>query len=112
METDGHQAVTGPARPAEVNRPGADATHARRIRKATTPALPANRGTAITAGRDPEVVDDLPDAIPVVGGELDAVETYLGAVLDELFAGLGKVGRAVLARVQTAARMDTGEVSA
>jgi hypothetical protein len=32
----------------------------------------------------PQVIDDLPDVVPVGPQELDAIQTYLGAVLDEL----------------------------
>ena len=31
----------------------------------------------------PHLVDDLPDAVPVSAQELDVIETYLGAVLNE-----------------------------
>lgn len=40
----------------------------------------------MTAGRVPDIVDDFPDIIPVTSGELDAIDTYLGAALDGLFA--------------------------
>jgi len=31
----------------------------------------------------PDVVDDLPQVIPVAQRELDVIETYLGALLDD-----------------------------
>src|SRR5262249_11707715 len=36
---------------------------------------------------DPDVVDNFPKAIPVASRELDVIETYLGALLDEAFGG-------------------------
>jgi hypothetical protein len=41
--------------------------------------------TLVAAG--PDVVDDFPTAIPVTRGELEVIETYLGALLD---GALGK----------------------
>jgi hypothetical protein len=32
----------------------------------------------------PEIVDDLPDLMPVTPSELDVIETYLGSLLDDL----------------------------
>ena len=32
------------------------------------------------------MVDDLPDVVPVTAPELDAVETYLGGLIDQLLA--------------------------
>jgi hypothetical protein len=43
------------------------------------------RSTLFAAG--PDVVDDFPTAMPVTQGELEVIETYLGALLDE---ALGK----------------------
>jgi hypothetical protein len=41
---------------------------------------------AVQGGQPPalHVIDDLPDAVPVRPQELDVIETYLGAMLDEL----------------------------
>jgi hypothetical protein len=33
----------------------------------------------------PDVVDDFPTAIPVARRELEVIETYLGALLDDAF---------------------------
>lgn len=33
---------------------------------------------------EPSVLDDLPEVIPVAGRELDAIETYLGNLIDQL----------------------------
>jgi hypothetical protein len=42
---------------------------------------PIRPGAVALAG--PDVVDDFPQAIPVVQRELDVIETYLGALLDD-----------------------------
>jgi hypothetical protein len=34
-----------------------------------------------------EVVDDLPALVPVTQGEIEVIETYLGALVDEALAG-------------------------
>jgi hypothetical protein len=47
--------------------------------------LGRRRSTLVAAG--PDVVDDFPTAMPVTRGELEVIETYLGALLDE---ALGK----------------------
>ena len=36
----------------------------------------------------PNVVDDLPEILPVLQRELDIIETYLGATLDQLLSEL------------------------
>jgi Ethanolamine utilization protein EutJ (predicted chaperonin) len=36
----------------------------------------------VSARPGPDVVDDFPQAIPVISRELDVIETYLGALLD------------------------------
>jgi hypothetical protein len=40
--------------------------------------------TALSAVPPDPVLDNFPNAIPVGGKELDVIETYLGALLDEL----------------------------
>jgi hypothetical protein len=40
--------------------------------------------TALSAVPPAPVLDNFPSAIPVGGQELDVIETYLGALLDEL----------------------------
>lgn len=49
---------------------------------------------ALAEGRtaDPVVQDDWPDIVPVVAGELDVIETYLGTMLDE-FLGSARLAQ-------------------
>jgi hypothetical protein len=62
------------------------ATHAQHHRKAgLAPLIRRRAPTLVAAG--PDVVDDFPTAMPVTRGELEVIETYLGALLDE---ALGK----------------------
>jgi hypothetical protein len=49
------------------------------------PLIRRRTPTLVAAG--PDVVDDFPTAIPVTRGELEVIETYLGALLDD---ALGK----------------------
>jgi hypothetical protein len=58
-----------------------------------SPARPAQSGRPIGRGPanvepDVEVVDDLPALVPVTQGEIEAIETYLGALVDEALAGM------------------------
>lgn len=43
----------------------------------------------ITGGTidEPSVLDDLPEVIPVIGPELDVIETYLGNLIDQFLLG-------------------------
>lgn len=41
-------------------------------------------GAAPWAPDAPEIVDDLPDLVPVTQSEIDVIETYLGSLLDDL----------------------------
>lgn len=43
----------------------------------------------ITGGTidEPNVLDDLPEVIPVTGPELDVIETYLGNLIDQFLLG-------------------------
>ena len=41
------------------------------------------------AGPDPDVVDDFPELAAVRDGELDVIEAYLGACLDEVLGSIG-----------------------
>jgi len=41
------------------------------------------------AGLAVEAVDDFPEAIPVTARELEVIETYLSAALDELSGTIG-----------------------
>jgi uncharacterized protein YqeY len=50
----------------------------------------ADASKAVRNGADAAdwvVVDNLPDLVPVSHDEIDVLETYLGALLDELLAG-------------------------
>src|SRR5260370_34522748 len=49
------------------------------------PLIRRRTPTLVAAG--PDVVDDFPTALPVTRGELDVIETYIGALLDD---ALGK----------------------
>jgi hypothetical protein len=53
----------------------------RRRQSARGPLIRRGASTFVKAG--PDVVDDFPTAIPVVQRELDVIETYLGALLDD-----------------------------
>jgi hypothetical protein len=60
--------------------------HAQHHQKAgLAPLIRPPAPTLVAAG--PDVVDDFPTAMPVTQGELEVIETYLGALLDE---ALGK----------------------
>ena len=62
------------------------APHAQHHPKAAlAPLIPCRAPTLVAAG--PDVVDDFPTAMPVTRGELEVIETYLGALLDD---ALGK----------------------
>ena len=62
------------------------APQARHDRKAGLAPLIRRRAPTLVA-TGPEVIDDFPTAIPVTRGELEVIETYLGALLDD---ALGK----------------------
>jgi len=58
------------------------APHAQHHRKAgLTPMMRGRAPTLVVAG--PDVIDDFPTAMPVTQGELEVIETYLGALLDD-----------------------------
>src|SRR5262245_3293878 len=75
-----HQA--GPTRQARTQRRPrlTDGPNARRRRHSEL-ARPIRRDAVTWAG--PVVVDDFPQEIPITQRELDVIETYLGALLDE-----------------------------
>jgi hypothetical protein len=62
------------------------APNAQRRRKSARAPL-IRRGAPTFAEAGPDVVDDFPTAIPVTPRELDVIDTYLGALLDD---ALGK----------------------
>jgi hypothetical protein len=83
-----HQDVGGAARDAGARRRTllTGAPNAQRRRKPQLAPLTRRRvPTFVAVG--PEVVDDFPTPIPVALRELDVIETYLGALLDD---ALGK----------------------
>jgi hypothetical protein len=43
--------------------------------------------TAAATAIEPDVVDDLPETVPVSVSELNVIETYLGSVIDNLLTG-------------------------
>jgi len=53
--------------------------------------LIAGDRTARNAGLAVEALDDFPEAIPVTARELEVIETYLSAALDEL-SGTSTIG--------------------
>ena len=73
---------TGPTRQAQVQRRPRlhDGPNARRRLKSEL-ARPIRRGAVTWAC--PDVVDDFPQEIPITRRELDVIETYLGALLDD-----------------------------
>jgi hypothetical protein len=73
--------TAGPTRQAQIQRRRrlTEGLNAQRLRN---PELARHRREAVTwAG--PVVVDDFPQEIPITRRELDVIETYLGALLDE-----------------------------
>lgn len=40
-----------------------------------------------TTANDPEVVDSLPETIPITARELDIIETYLGGLINDMLKG-------------------------
>ena len=64
--------------------PGAPRAQSHR-KAGLAPLIRRRTPTLVAAG--PDVVDDFPTAIPVSRGELEVIETYLGALLDD---ALGK----------------------
>ena len=68
---------TRQARPAELRLPGGS-----NVQRPRNSELTRHRRDAVTwAG--PVVVDDFPQETPITRRELDVIETYLGALLDE-----------------------------
>jgi hypothetical protein len=72
---------TGPTRHARIQRRPRCGPNAQRRRNSEQAR---HRRDAVTwAG--PVVVDDFPQEIPITRRELDVIETYLGALLDDVF---------------------------
>jgi hypothetical protein len=84
--------------------PGRRSLHGQEIGRATPPRYRAGfgppprprqaralirGGPAKQAKRALEVVDDLPEHIPVLPGELKVIETYLAAVVDDSLEPMG-----------------------
>jgi hypothetical protein len=70
--------TAGPTRQAQTQRlPGSSNAQRRRNSE-----LARHRREAVTCA-GPVVVDDFPQEIPITRGELDVIETYLGALLDD-----------------------------
>ena len=81
--------------------PGRRPLHGRKIGRATHRAgfrppprlrqakAPIRGGPAKQVKRAWEVVDDLPEHIPVLPGELKVIETYLAAVVDDSLEPMG-----------------------
>lgn len=82
------QDVAGAARDAGARRRTrlTGAQDAQRRRKSQLAPL-IRRGVPTFVAAGPEVVDDFPTSVPVAPRELDVIETYLGALLDD---ALGK----------------------
>ena len=57
-------------------------TKGRNAQRRRNPELARHRRDAVTCA-GPVVVDDFPQEIPITRRELDVIETYLGALLDE-----------------------------
>jgi hypothetical protein len=62
----------------------AGGSNAQRPRKSGRAPL-IGRGATTFVDAGPHVVDDFPTAIPLTLRELDVIETYLGALLDDVF---------------------------
>ncbi len=60
-----------------------DGPSAQRNRKVQL-VQPIRREAVKAIDRDAAVLDDFPDSFPVPQAELDVIETYLGALLDEV----------------------------
>jgi hypothetical protein len=60
-----------------------DGPSAQRNRK-VQPVQPISGETVKAMGLDAAVLDDFPESIRVFQAELDVIETYLGALLDEV----------------------------
>jgi hypothetical protein len=73
--------LAGPTRQAQIQR-RRRLTEGRNAQRLRNPELARHRPDAVTCS-GPVVVDDFPHEIPITRRELDVIETYLGALLDE-----------------------------
>jgi hypothetical protein len=64
-----------------------DGPSAPRTRK-VQPVQPISRQAVKPVALDAAVLDNFPESIPVSQGELDVLDTYLGALLDEVLGQL------------------------
>ena len=85
VDIGGRQNPAGSAQAAIVQRQPhlSDRPSARRNRK-LQPVPPINRETVKTIDLDAAVLDDFPESVRAFQAELDVIETYLGALLDEV----------------------------
>jgi hypothetical protein len=74
---------------------------------ATGPLIAADQPVK-NVGMPARVVDDFPEAIPVTARELEVIETYLGAALDQYLGGEleQQIAEKPLASVRMAAKMN------
>jgi len=73
--------TAGPTRQAQIQR-RRRLTEGRSAQRLRSPELARHRRDAVTCS-GPVVVDDFPHEIPITQRELDVIETYLGALLDD-----------------------------
>jgi hypothetical protein len=61
---------------------------AAKIRPRARPSTKQSHVTAIQVNKTcPQLIDDFPHPIPVIERELDAIEMYLGALIDSMLQG-------------------------
>ena len=85
VDIGGRQNLAGSAQAAIIQRQPrlSDGPSARRSRK-LQPVQPISREAVKTIDLDAAVLDDFPESIRAFQAELDVIETYLGALLDEV----------------------------
>ena len=85
VDIGGRQNLAGSAQAATIQRQPrlSDGPSARRNRK-LQPVQPIGREAVKTIDLDAAVLDDFPESIRAFQAELDVIETYLGALLDEV----------------------------
>jgi hypothetical protein len=84
VDIGGRQNLAGSAQAAIIQRrPRSDGPSAQRSRK-LQPVPPISREAVKTIDLDAAVLDDFPESIRAFQAELDVIETYLGALLDEV----------------------------
>jgi hypothetical protein len=82
--------IAGPARAADL-RKAAHAPRGHDVQPFDRGPLAGPMGLKTTkiAENDPDVIDDFPELAAVRDGELDVIEAYLGACLDEVLGSIG-----------------------